>query len=431
MREEIYVALVMFVISIGGSIATKNDKKWSVFFLFLAAVVGSLVAGMGIRFREIVEGPFGFLDSLLCVFSASLLVFCLNKSGAFKLLLKKISLIKCSVLKAFLVLFFVALPSMLTGFASASILTTGKLVGSAIEDKKKASIVVIVGSFLGVILPPNCIPAIIAANGAGSVLPTPYVGFFLPLLIIALPAFIFFAIYQRKTLAFVNSKANEESKEETKPEKGAILSLIILALVGVAVLIDGLLASFVYIGGLTLVFFVATILVIAVCKCFGSAKTTLEVLSEGAMKAVVPMAIVFALGSFIEVSSMTGVRGLYSLWILPYDSRYVMLVFMAASLVIGYFFSIPIPAFLITYAVFPIGWLANTVVVSGCSVALALVALITCKGGITEEVYKNIGLEGKVEKTTWLKNILPVVLLVLAMGVVMVLCGNIMSFLIL
>ena len=431
MREEIYVALVMFVISIGGSIATKNDKKWSVFFLFLAAVVGSLVAGMGIRFREIVEGPFGFLDSLLCVFSASLLVFCLNKSGAFKLLLKKISLIKCSVLKAFLVLFFIALPSMLTGFASASILTTGKLVGSAIEDKKKASIVVIVGSFLGVILPPNCIPAIIAANGAGSVLPTPYVGFFLPLLIIALPAFIFFAIYQRKTLAFVNSKANEESKEETKPEKGALLSLIILALVGVAVLIDGLLSSFVYIGGLTLVFFIATILVIVVCKCFGSAKTTLEVLSEGAMKAVVPMAIVFALGSFIEVSSMTGVRGLYSLWILPYDTRYVMLVLMAASLVIGYFFSIPIPAFLITYAVFPIGWLANTVVVSGCSVVLALVALITCKGGITEEVYKNIGLEGKVDKTTWAKNILPVAFLVLVIGVVMVLCGNNMSFLIL
>lgn len=431
MREEIYVALVMFVLSIGGSIATKNDKKWSVFFLFLAAIAGSLVAGMGIRFREIVEGPFGFLDSLLCVFSASLLVFCLNKNGAFELLLKKISLIKCSVLKAFLVLFFIALPSMLTGFASASILTTGKLVGSAIEDKKKASIVVIVGSFLGVILPPNCIPAMIAANGAGSVLPTPYVGFFLPLLIIALPSFIFFAIYQRKVLASVNPKANEESKEETKPEKGAILSLIILALVGVAVLIDGLLASFVYIGGLTLVFFVATILVIAVCKCFGSAKTTLEVLSEGAMKAVVPMAIVFALGSFIEVSSMTGVRGLYSLWILPYDSRYVMLVLMAASLVIGYFFSIPIPAFLITYAVFPIGWLANTVVVSGCSVALALVALITCKGGITEEVYKNIGLEGKVDKTTWAKNILPVAFLVLAMGVVMVLCGNNMSFLIL
>ena len=427
MREEIYVALVMFVISIGGSIATKNNKKWSVFFLFLASVAGSLTAGMGIRFREIVEGPFGFLDSLLCVFSASLLVACLNKSGAFDLLFKKITAIKCCVLKAFAVLFFVAIPSMLTGFASASILTTGKLVGEAIEDKKKASVVVIVGSFLGVILPPNCIPAIVAANGAGSVLPTPYVGFFLPLLLIALPAFIFFAISQRKVLSSVNAKA--ETEEKTSKE--AFLALIVLALVGIAVLVDGLLSSFVYIGGLTLVFFIATILVIAVCKGFGSFESTLDALSEGTMKAVVPIAIVFALGSFIEVSSMTGVRGLYSLWILPYDTRYVMLVLMAASLIIGYFFSIPIPAFLITYAVFPIGWLANTVVVSGCSVAIALVALITRRGGIAQEVYKNIGLEGKLERKVWLKDILPVALLVLAMGVIMVLFGDNMSFLIL
>ncbi len=429
MREEVVVALVMFAVSIGGSIATKNDKKWSVFFLFVASVAGSLVAGMGIRFREIVEGPFGFLDSLLCVFSASLLVFCLNKSGAFDLLFKKIGAVKNSILKAFLVLFFVAVPSMLTGFASASILTTGKLVGNALEDKKKASIVVIVGSFLGVILPPNCILAIIAANGAGSVLPTPYVGFFLPLLLIALPAFFFFAMYQRNVLASVSPK--EESKEESKSERGALLSLIVLAFVGIAVLIDGLLSSFVYIGGLTLVFFIATILVIVACKGFGSIKTTLDVLSEGAMKAVVPCAIVFALGSFIEVSSMSGVRGLYSLWILPYDTRYVMLVLMAVSLMIGYFFSIPIPAFLITYAVFPIGWLANTVVVSGCSVALALVGLITRKGGIAEEVCRNIGLEGKVEKAEWIKCIGPVALLVLVMGVVMVLCGNNMNFLIL
>ncbi len=428
MREEIYVALVMFLISIGGSIATKNNKKWSVLFLFLAAVAGSLTAGMGIRFREIVEGPFGFLDSLLCVFSATLFVFCLNKSGAFELLFKKISGIKNSVLKAFAVLFFVALPAMLTGFAGASILTTGKLVGSSFKDssveaKKKASVVVIVGSFLGVILPPNCIAAIIAANGAGSVLPTPYVGFFLPLLLIALPAFIFFALYQRKALASVCY--------EKETNKEALLSLIVLALVGVAVLIDGLLSSFVYIGGLTLVFFIATLLVLIVCKGFGSVKTTLDTLSDGAMKAVVPIAIVFALGSFIEVSSMTGVRGLYSLWILPYDTRYVMLVLMALALVIGYFVSIPIPAFLITYAVFPIGWLANTVVVSGCSVAIALVALITKHGGIAEEVFRNIGPEGKLERGELFKATWPVALLVLAMGVVMVLFGDNMSFLIL
>lgn len=423
MREEIYVALVMFIISIGGSIATKNDKKWSVVFLFLAAVAGSLTAGMGIRFREIVEGPFGFLDSLLCVFAATLMVICLSRSGAFELLFKKISGIRNSVLKAFAVLLLIAMPSMLTGFAGASILTTGKLVGSCMQDKKKATAIVTVGSFLGVILPPNCIPAIIAANGAGSVLPTPYVGFFLPLLLMALPAFICFALMSRKALSEVNFEA--------QPAKGSFASLLVLALVGIAVLVDGLLSSFIYIGGLTLVFFLATIAVIAICKGYGSLKNTLDVLSEGAMKAVVPIAIVFALGSFIEVSSMTGVRGIYSLWILPYDTKNVMLVLMAAAIAIGYLFSIPLPAFLITYAVFPIGWLANTVVVSGCSIAIAIASLITRNGGIAASAAESVGLETKMKNGELLKAVWPVALLVLAMGIVMVLFGDGMSFLIL
>ena len=128
MRNEIVVAIVMFLISIGGSIATRNDKKWSVFFLFVASVAGSLAAGMGIRFREIVEGPFGFLDSMLCVCAASVLVSVLDRSGAFVLLYSRISKVKCGILRSFFVLFFIALPAMLTGFASASLLTTGKIV---------------------------------------------------------------------------------------------------------------------------------------------------------------------------------------------------------------------------------------------------------------------------------------------------------------
>ena len=416
MRNELIVAIVMFLISIGGSIAMKNDKKWSVLFLFLAAVAGSLVAGMGIRFREIVEGPFGFLDSMLCVCAASVLVAVLDRSGAFVLLYSKISRIRCGVLRAFLVLFFIALPAMLTGFASASLLTTGKLIKNLLEKQgeKKASVIVAVGAFLGVILPPNCIPAIIAANGAGSVLPTPYSGFFLPLLVVGLPAFIAYGIMEYKTLS---------SLEEVEvQDKGAMSALVVLILVLVAVLIEGVLSSILWLGGNTLVFFVATIMVLALSKFYGSAKETLDTVSQGLNRAVVPMAIVFALGSFIEVSSMTGFRGLYSYWILGYSTTGVMLVLMAASLVIGYFFSIPIPAFLITYAVFPIGWLANTVIVTGCSVVLAVVGLITRKGGIIED--------SEMPHVQVLKNVCVPAALVLVMGVLLVLFGDKLSFLI-
>ena len=416
MRNELVVAIVMFLISIGGSVATKNDKKWSVLFLFLAAVAGSLAAGMGIRFREIVEGPFGFLDSMLCVCSASVLVAVLDRAGAFVLLYSKISRIRCGVLRSFMVLFFIALPAMLTGFASASLLTTGKLVKNLLEKQgeKKASVIVGVGAFLGVILPPNCIPAIIAANGAGSVLPTPYSGFFLPLLVVGLPAFIVYGIMEYRTLSSL-----EEAEVQ---DKGAFSALIILLLVLVAVLIEGVLSSVLWLGGNTLVFFVATVLVLAFSRFFSSAKESLGAVSQGLMRAVVPMAIVFALGSFIEVSSMTGVRGIFSYWILPYSTTGVMLVLMAASLLIGYFFSIPIPAFLITYAVFPIGWLANTVIVTGCSVVLAVVGLVTRRGGIIED-------DG-LKRTEVLKNVCVPAILVLVMGVLMVLFGDKLTFLI-
>ena len=419
MRNEIVVALVMLLISIGGSIVTRNDRKWSVFFLFLASVAGSLAAGMGIRFREIVEGPFGFLDSMLCVCAASVLVAVLERSGAFGYLADRVFSIRSRTLRAFGVLFLIALPSMLTGFAGSSLLTTGRLFRERVQgaDPKKVHLTVCVGAFIGVILPPNCIPAMIAANGAGSVLPTPYAGFFLPLLVIGLPAFIVYALMRRDILASVEV-------QEKSGSGSALVSLIVLAVAGIAVLFDGVLPNVLYLGGNTLVFFVSSIIVIAVCKGFGGFKAVFDTVSDGLMKAVVPMAVVFSLGSFIEVSSMTGVRGLYSMWILPYNVVPVMLVLMAAALVIGYFFSTPVPAFLITYAVFPIGWLANTVPVAGLGAALAVVALITRNGGIVN--CRENGLRSSdVLREVWL----PVVL-VLAVGTAFVVFGDSLTFLV-
>ncbi|MBQ5365616.1 MAG: hypothetical protein IIU49_06065 [Spirochaetales bacterium] len=419
MRNEIVVALVMLLISIGGSIATRNDRKWSVFFLFLASVAGSLAAGMGIRFREIVEGPFGFLDSMLCVCAASVLVAVLERSGAFGYLADRVFSIRSRTLRAFGVLFLIALPSMLTGFAGSSLLTTGRLFRERVQgaDPKKVHLTVCVGAFIGVILPPNCIPAMIAANGAGSVLPTPYAGFFLPLLVIGLPAFIVYALMRRDILASVEV-------QEKSGSGSALVSLIVLAVAGIAVLFDGVLPNVLYLGGNTLVFFVSSIIVIAVCRGFGGFKAVFDTVSDGLMKAVVPMAVVFSLGSFIEVSSMTGVRGLYSMWILPYNVVPVMLVLMAAALVIGYFFSTPVPAFLITYAVFPIGWLANTVPVAGLGAALAVVALITRNGGIVN--CRENGLRSSdVLREVWL----PVVL-VLAVGTAFVVFGDSLTFLV-
>lgn len=424
MREEILIAAVMIAISVIGSEWKKNDRKWSVVFLLAAAVAGSLVAGMGIRFREIVEGPFGFLDSSLNVVCASVFVWLLYVGGCFDSLFAPITKIKNRVVKSFAVLLFIALPAALTGFTMASVLTTGKIVGDNLKangmDGKKATTVVVGGSFIGMIMPPNCIPAIIAANGAGSVLPTPYIGFFLPLLLTAVPSCIIFTLMNMKTLSAVT---------ETNREEKSTFSIIIFAAVCILLLVEGLLSSFVYIGGGTLIFTIASILLIVANKGFGSARKCLDTICDGMENAVWPVAFIFALGSFIEVSSMTGVRGLYSLWILPYEVPNVMLVLILASLVIGTFLGEPIPAFLITYAVFPIGWLANTVVVTGCAAGLACVSVLDFRGGLIPRVSKALGTDCKYGDI--IKQIIPILVATLCMGLVWVYFGDNLSMLIL
>lgn len=422
MREELLIALVMLGVVVVGSVLTKNNKKRAVLVLLLAALAGSLTAGMGVRFREIVEGPFGFLDAALSVVCAAILVRALEQTGAFDALLEHILSMKNRTLRALCMALLIALPGMLTGLASVSAVTTGALVGRRMKSagvaQDKIARTVIVGSFLGMMLPPNCLPAIIAANGAGSVLPTPYVGFFLPLLVLSLPAFAVYVLTCRDTLAFEAS---------AKPGTGAKLPLLVLALVALAVLVEGLLSSVVYIGGSALYFTVAALVLLLTC---GGAKKALDTASAGLMDAAIPVALMFALGSFIEVSSMTGVRGFYSLLILGTDTSVVMLIQMALMLVVGAVLGTPIPAFLATYAVFPIGWLANTVIVTGVASALGAAHLLAMRGGLTEEVCTALALDGVSWKNTVRHLLLPAAL-VLAMGVVMVVFGDSMTALIL
>ncbi len=126
---------------------------------------------------------------------------------------------------------------------------------------------------------------------------------------------------------------------------------------------------------------------------------------------------------------MTGVRGLYSLWILPYEVPNVMLVLIMASLVIGTFLGETIPAFLIAYAVFPIGWLANTVVVTGCAAALACVSLLDFRGGLIPRASKALGLDCKYGDI--IKQMIPILVATLCMGLVWVYFGDNLSMLIL
>ncbi len=423
MREEYLLALLMLGLVAVVEICTRNHPKWWAPALLLAAVAGSLVAGMGLRFREIVEGPFGFLDALLPCVVAMIFLRVLKDGGAWDRLFARLQG-KSPLLTSFGMLLFLALPGMLTGFAAASVLMSAKPVYDLLmkkgAPKAKAVGFIAVGAFLGMMLPPNCAPAIVASNGAGSVLPTPYVGFFLPLLILSCPAFLLFGLL---SAPLFKGPASDAEKEK-------LLPLLPLAIVLALVLVDGLLGSYVYVGGQALIFLVGVVLALLLPATRRGPKAAFDTLIQGVTDIAVPVAAVFALGSFIEVSSMNGIRGIFSYHILPYSVTAVMLVLMAISVVLGFFLSAPLPAFLITYAVFPIGWLANTVIVTGCAAAVGVALLIACRGGVISRVKEELGVED-VSYGQTVKQLLLPALLVLIMGIVMVVFGDKMTGIIL
>ena len=423
MREEYLLALLMLGLVAVVEICTRNHPKWWAPALLLAAVAGSLVAGMGLRFREIVEGPFGFLDALLPCVVAMIFLRVLKDGGAWDRLFARLQG-KSPLLTSFGMLLFLALPGMLTGFAAASVLMSAKPVYDLLmkkgASKAKAVGFIAVGAFLGMMLPPNCAPAIVASNGAGSVLPTPYVGFFLPLLILSCPAFLLFGLL---SAPLFKGPASDAEKEK-------LLPLLPLAIVLALVLVDGLLGSYVYVGGQALIFLVGVVFAFLLPTERRGPKAAFDTLIQGVTDIAVPVAAVFALGSFIEVSSMNGIRGIFSYHILPYSVTAVMLVLMAISVVLGFFLSAPLPAFLITYAVFPIGWLANTVIVTGCAAAVGVALLIACRGGVISRVKEELGVEDVSYGQTVEQLLLPA-LLVLIMGIVMVVFGDKMTGIIL
>ena len=427
MREEYLLALLMLGVVAAIEIVTRNHPRWWAPALLLGAVAGSLAAGMGLRFREIVEGPFGFLDALLPCVAAMVFLRVLKDSGAWDGLLGRL-LGKSPVLSSFGALLFLALPGMLTGFAAASVLMSAKPVYEYLRargaDKAKAVGFVAAGAFLGMMLPPNCAPAIVASNGAGSVLPTPYVGFFLPLLALALPAFLLFGLMSAPLFRGPGPD----------PEKGKPLPLLPLAVVSLLVLVDGLLGSYVYVGGQALIYLIGAVLAFVLPAERRGLKAAFDTLVRGVTDIAVPVAAVFALGSFIKVSSMNGIRGIFSYHILPWTNGdltwALMLVLMGLALVLGFFLSAPLPAFLITYAVFPIGWLANTVIVTGCAAAVGAACLIAFRGGVFSRTKEELGIEDVTYKQVLPQLLLPV-LLVMVMGAVMVVFGDSMTGLIL
>ncbi len=157
--------------------------------LALAAVAGSLVAGQGVSARHLLEGGFGYFDTILIIITATIFIKVLEASGALDTaaagLLK--AFYRSRVLLLLAAMLILMFPGMLTGSSVSAILSTGPIIAPVMMKlglpRVRTGALIAMGGILGMIAPPVNILVMIMGSGVDM----PYVGVTVPLLLIVVP----------------------------------------------------------------------------------------------------------------------------------------------------------------------------------------------------------------------------------------------------
>jgi TRAP-type C4-dicarboxylate transport system permease large subunit len=307
-ERELLVLLVMVGVFVGGFFLLRLPVALG---LILASVVGALAAGEGVPLRPLVEGMFSFFDLILIIATAMIYMKVLEGSGVLDTIGRQVTEAfhdRPSLLLMALML-LVMFPGMITGACATAIFTTGALVAPVMLNigipRVQTAAIIAMGSLLGMIAPPVCIPAMIIAEG----IDMPYVGFFWPLLLLTIPAGLLLALLMGRR--HVSRQIDIEALRAAMPPSvyptyGWKLYLP-LAILFVLMVAPKIAPRHVYDPGLPLMLVIS-----AVVGLFTGKRVDLPLAVKSAMKEAVPvMAIMLGVGMFIEVMTLTGARGYF------------------------------------------------------------------------------------------------------------------------
>lgn len=273
-----------------------------------AAISGALLGGEGFALRHLVEGAFGYFETILIILSAMIFMKVLQASGILDsvtaVLLKTFYRKKLTLLLTVMVL--IMFPGMITGSSTAAVLTTGVLIAPVLMrlglSKVKAAALIAMGAILGMIAPPVNILVMIMGSGVDM----PYVGLTLPLLIIVLPLAVIFSLW----LGYKDIKIiGYDEMESILPE--SVFSLygfrLYLPLFAVLALMLGqsLLAKIIPDIGIPAIFLFGSIIGLFCGRPFRFLKITQEAFKE----AMPILSILVGVGMFIQIMTLTGGRG--------------------------------------------------------------------------------------------------------------------------
>lgn len=340
MSIELITLLCMLIVFALGVFLFKLPAGVS---LMLSAISGALCAGEGFPVRHIIEGGFGFFDPILIIATAMVFMKLVEGSGALHTISYYMikSLHRFPTLMMIVITYFVMFPGMLTGLSSACILTTGAIVVAPLLAMGIPAVVVgsliTMAAVFGEIAPPICIPVMIIGGGVDM----PYVGFEGPLFLASFPLATLTAIIIR--FRYLKKFDINEVLAKMEPplfEKHGFKLFIPIIIVVLLLLAERIIPEYMPHLGVPLIFMIGSL------SAFGTGeKIKFIKQSRVAIKTAMPiMAILVGVGMFIQIMTLTGVRGYLAITAMnmPEELKYLAAFIMpffgsayAAASVIG------------------------------------------------------------------------------------------------
>lgn len=301
---ELLTLVVILVVFILGSFAVKLPIGLA---MVAAAMGGTLVAGLGIPLRHLVEGAFGYIDTMLVIATAMIFMKVIQQSGTLDFISRKIitKYYKRPSLLLMLLMLLIMFPGMITGSSTAAVLSTGALVAAVLINlgipKVETAAIIAMGGLLGMIAPPVNVPVMIIGGGVDM----PYMGFTLPLLAMTLPVAFF-------SVLFLGLKHCRELDIDVVmgrlPEVPNINGFVLvspLVVVGALMVGTQALPGVIPALGMPLIFVLGILTGIVTSKRVRPFQACADAIKD----ALPVLGILVGVGMIIQVMTLTGVRG--------------------------------------------------------------------------------------------------------------------------
>ncbi|MCI8552223.1 MAG: TRAP transporter large permease subunit [Lawsonibacter sp.] len=304
MNLQLITFLVMVAIFMLGCFLLKLPVSVS---LMLSSIGGALAAGEGFPIRHFVEGTFSYIDTILIICSAMVFMKVIEASGALdalcSLIIRKFH--KHPALLLIFIMFVIMFPGMITGSSTAAVLSGGSIMAPVLLtmgiDPVSTAAIIAMGGLMGMVAPPVNLPAMIIGGG----IDTPFVGFGIPLVLLAFPVAVFSVLFLglRPVRQMDYEKVAPTLNLELSSQYGFRIYLPILLLVVLMCLTK--IVKIIPDVGMPVMFLISA----ALGLFTGKKIKVLDAVQEAVHTSLPVMGILMGVGMFIQIMTLTGVRG--------------------------------------------------------------------------------------------------------------------------